>query len=59
MIRNIPVLVPDKARMEDFKKISEDWFNKIFQNQKQLSVLEDIRDSLLPKLLSGEVKIEI
>lgn len=38
--------------------IVEPMFDKIFFNTKQLRTLEKLRDTLLPKLMSGEVRIE-
>ncbi len=32
-------------------------FKKIFSNQAQVRTLENLRDSLLPKLMSGEVSV--
>lgn len=35
------------------------YFEKIRENQKQIKTLKNLRDGLLPKLLSGEVKVKI
>ncbi len=35
------------------------YFEKINQNKKQIQTLENLRDTLLPKLLSGEVRVGI
>lgn len=32
---------------------------KIIQNTQQIKTLENMRDTLLPKLMSGEVKVKI
>ena len=34
-------------------------YNKIDKNQKQIQTLTQLRDTLLPKLMSGEVRVEI
>ena len=42
-----------------FNSIAESYFRKINQNNVQKSTLNNLRDSLLPKLMSGEVTVEI
>ena len=42
-----------------FKHITEPSFQKIKHNQIQIRSLEKLRDSLLPKLMSGEVRVKI
>jgi len=54
---NIPILHPDKEMLIDFNKKVEPIFNKIFFNQSQIQALEKLRDTLLPKLMSGEVRV--
>jgi len=43
----------------EFNKILEPFFKKINQNNTQIRTLSALRDTLLPKLMSGEVKVEI
>ncbi|MDN5100212.1 restriction endonuclease subunit S [Aliarcobacter butzleri] len=57
MIKEMMILIPDEKTIKDFSSIAEPQFEKIRQNQKQIQTLENLRDTLLPKLLSGEVKI--
>jgi type I restriction enzyme S subunit len=45
--------------IEEFKIIVENSFDKIKSNQQQIHTLEKMRDTLLPKLMSGEVKVLI
>jgi type I restriction enzyme S subunit len=45
--------------VEAFNEQSESIFEKIRSNQKQIQTLQNLRDTLLPKLLSGEVRVEI
>lgn len=42
----------------DFNKLSEPIFKKINFNQTQIRTLTSMRDNLLPKLMSGEVRME-
>ncbi|MEZ5195776.1 MAG: restriction endonuclease subunit S [Bacteroidales bacterium] len=43
--------------ISDFNFITEPLFQKINQNKIQISTLEKLRDTLLPKLMSGEVRL--
>jgi type I restriction enzyme S subunit len=45
--------------IQDFNEQSQTFFEKINQNKKQIQILENLRDTLLPKLLSGEVRVKI
>jgi len=45
--------------IQKFENICSDIFNKIKNNQTQIRTLEKLRDTLLPKLMSGEVKVSI
>ena len=43
----------------DFNKVSEPLFKKINQNTSQIQILTALRETLLPKLMSEEVKVEL
>jgi len=49
---------PPQERMWEFDRIVGQQFAKIFQNQRQIQTLEKLRDTLLPKLMSGEVRVQ-
>ncbi len=53
------ILKPDDETLQKFHEILEPIFDKIFINSKQIQTLENLRDTLLPKLLSGEVRVKI
>ncbi len=57
MIKSMKIHVPDKKTMTQFQDVSENIFNKIRINQKEIQTLTQLRDTLLPKLMSGEVRI--
>ena len=42
----------------EFNEQTESFFKKINHNQTQIHTLEKLRDTLLPKLMSGEVRME-
>lgn len=52
-----PVAVPDENKLIKFNEIAQSFIEKIAQNQKQIRTLEQLRDTLLPKLMSGEVRV--
>jgi type I restriction enzyme S subunit len=51
-------LPPDNLLLE-FESIIDPIFNKIYHNQSQVLTLEKLRDNLLPKLMSGEVRVSL
>lgn len=57
IIKSMPVLVPSIGVLTSFKNLTENWFNQIDVRNSELAVLSNLRDSLLPKLLSGQVTI--
>ena len=56
-IMNLDLLNPPKDLMLKFENIAKDIFSKIETNQKQIKTLEQTRDTLLPKLMSGQVMV--
>ena len=58
-LKNIEISIPSKDIISAFEKKSDDIFGKINKNQNQIKTLENMRDTLLPKLMSGEVKIKL
>jgi type I restriction enzyme S subunit len=57
MIKEMEILIPDEFTMNAFKNETEPLFNKIKTNQTQIRTLTALRDTLLPKLMSGEVRV--
>jgi type I restriction enzyme, S subunit len=51
--------LPPENLLLDFEKIIDPAFNKIYQNQSQIQTLERLRDTLLPKLMSGDVRVTL
>lgn len=50
---------PPDDRLKQFADVARDSWLKIDRNYLQISSLEKLRDTLLPKLMSGEVRVEI
>lgn len=57
IVKKIPVLIPTNNKMEEFKKLFENIFNEIKSNQLEINNLTKLRDTLLPKLMSGEIDV--
>ena len=53
----IKINIPDDISMNHFHKIISPLFNSILNNQKENLYLSNLRDTLLPKLLSGELDV--
>jgi type I restriction enzyme S subunit len=56
-LRSIKFSIPSLEIVELFNKDVEPLFQKIKSNQTQIRTLTALRDTLLPKLMSGEVRV--
>ncbi len=57
-VKAIEILIPkNHEKLDRFESQAELIFVKINSNQKQIQTLEKLRDNLLPKLMSGEVRV--
>jgi len=52
-------LPEDKGHILNFNKEIEIYFEKINKNKHQILTLKQLRDALLPKLMSGEIRIDL
>ena len=52
------VVLPPSGLIHAFEMLAEPLVNKIFENAKQIRSLQKLRDTLLPKLISGEVRVK-
>lgn len=55
--RPIPALRPAPSAFAAFDEIAQPYFSLIENNERESTLLVSIRDSLLPKLISGEVRV--
>lgn len=53
----IPVTIPPSELVKSFNDFCKSTFAKIKENRTQIQTLEKLRDTLLPKLMSGEVRV--
>ena len=56
-IMNWPIIIPTNDVLRRFYTIVENGMAKIRNNNKQIQVLMQTRDSLIPKLMSNEIVI--
>ena len=56
-IENIVIIYPDETKMNDYLNISNPIFEKVLKNNTQIQTLTKTRDELLPRLMSGEVRV--
>lgn len=57
-LKNYLVILPDQETLSKFDLVIKLLFNKIRANSEQIQPLSATRDQLLPKLMSGEVRVE-
>jgi len=55
--QTLEITIPPKELVEEFQKIAKLIDDKIIKNCIQIRTLEQLRDTLLPKLMSGEVRV--
>lgn len=58
MIKDMDLVIPGQQRLKEFEDLIKPYFEKIRVNQTQIRTLTQLRDTLLPKLMSGEARIQ-
>ena len=56
-MKNIKIIVPSKIIIDKFNDLVSSFDSLLKKNYEDIDTLEEIRDSLLPKLMSGEIQI--
>ena len=57
--RPIPALVPSQAVLDAFEAVTTQLFARLVENEKQAQSLASIRDILLPRLISGQLRLPV
>jgi type I restriction enzyme S subunit len=57
-IDRFKVIIPDQSVVDFFTQHCQPWYDQIVANKQQSRTLAQLRDTLLPKLLSGELSVE-
>ena len=58
VIFDLAFLKPDAITTKRFNDITSNYWNKIKENKFQIRTLTQLRETLLPKLMSGEVRVK-
>lgn len=53
------IIVPDEKTMSSFDMLMESISDQIHRNANESQILIAIRDTLLPKLISGEIRVPV
>ncbi|MFD2761864.1 restriction endonuclease subunit S [Lentibacillus juripiscarius] len=56
-VENLKVLVPEDSTLQKFEELASKWDKQIKCNTEESLILQQTRDYLLPKLLSGEIDV--
>jgi type I restriction enzyme S subunit len=57
-ILSVETPVPDESNLSLFNDICTPMMKRVKINQDQIRTLQKLRDTLLPKLISGEVRVK-
>jgi type I restriction enzyme, S subunit len=57
--KGLPLVKPPIDVMQRFDALMKPWFDQIYSSQKENARLGTIRDYLLPKLLAGEIRLDL
>ena len=58
VIKTFEIQIPPKLIIENLNKQVDSIFNKLKNNATQIKSLESLRNTLLPKLMSGEIQVK-
>jgi type I restriction enzyme S subunit len=58
VIKDGPILIPDISILQKFEKLACDLRSKIILNQKQIMTLKKVRETFLPLLVFGKLRVE-
>ncbi|MEF4326945.1 restriction endonuclease subunit S [Escherichia coli] len=56
--KTIKLLIPSSDIITEFSRITRNHFDMVVQNTKEIDSLTNLRDTLLPKLISGELSLD-
>ena len=52
-----PIYVPESSKLENFEEIAKTVTNQLYANYNEIESLKKLRDTLLPRLMSGELDV--
>ena len=57
--RSMNIVLPPQAILNEFDRLIHNLYLKMVKNEEETHHIIDIRDSLLPKLMSGEIRVRV
>jgi len=58
-ILSLNLLFPPEMKIREFDEVTRAYLRKIGENRRQIRTLTKLRDTLVPKLMTGEVRVEM
>ena len=58
-LKEIGLRIPPTDKLQEIERYLDNIYNKIDSNHSQIRTLEKLRNTLLPKLMNGEVRVKI
>lgn len=58
MLSNIDIIIPAADKIQKYEDVVLGLYQKVFSNERENVFLSTIRDTLLPKLMSGEIDVD-
>jgi type I restriction enzyme S subunit len=55
--RPIPIIVPPQTLLDAFLGVAVPLFERLVENERQAQTLATLRDTLLPRLISGQLRL--
>ena len=56
-LKNVPIVLPDEATLREFEDLGGSLMERYESNVRESERLAEIRDALLPRLMSGELSV--
>ena len=56
-LKSVEIILPNEILLQSFEKVCSKLFRKIEYNSQQIQTLQATRDTLLPKLMSGQLRV--
>ncbi len=57
-IREMPIIIPDQKLVNKFCEVQRPFFERMRLNSLEIKTLRAIRDNLLPRLITGKIKVQ-
>jgi type I restriction enzyme S subunit len=56
-VHGLPLAIPPKGRVDEYETLCAKLFARVQVNERESAILAELRDALLPKLISGEIRV--